>query len=63
MAYHITSNCVACGDCVYLFQCPVGAIIEDEIYRIEATLCTDCGSCIDVCLVDAIKPGDNSLIA
>lgn len=62
MAYHITPDCIACGDCVYQFHCPTGAIIAAEIYRIEATLCIDCDDCAEVCLVGAIQPGDDSLI-
>jgi len=40
-------------------ECPVGAISEGEDkYVIDADLCTDCGSCADVCPVEAIEPGE-----
>ena len=34
MAYKITDICVACGTCID--QCPVGAISEGDIYKIDA---------------------------
>ncbi|HHS50504.1 MAG TPA: 4Fe-4S dicluster domain-containing protein [candidate division Zixibacteria bacterium] len=53
MAHRITEDCIACGNCEA--ECPVEAISEgDEIYEIDANLCTDCGACVDVCPVDAI---------
>ena len=33
MAYKITDICVACGTCID--ECPVGAISEGDIYKIE----------------------------
>ena len=57
MAYVITDECVACGDCMN--ECPVDAISEgDPIYVINADECTDCGACAEVCPNDAIKEGD-----
>ena len=54
MAYVITEDCTACGTCID--ECPVEAISEGEIYKIDPDLCTDCGACADVCPVDAIHP-------
>ncbi|MDD4747220.1 MAG: 4Fe-4S binding protein, partial [Salinivirgaceae bacterium] len=37
-------------------ECPVDAISEGDIYVIDAVACTDCGSCAEVCPVEAISP-------
>lgn len=47
MAYIIGDGCVACGTCQP--ECPVDAITEGDIYKIDPELCTTCGSCADVC--------------
>lgn len=47
MAYIITDECIACGQCQP--ECPVDAIAEGDIYVIDAEKCIDCGSCEDVC--------------
>ena len=52
MAYKINDDCTACGVCVE--ECPVEAITEGDIYKIDADTCTDCGVCVDVCPVEAI---------
>ena len=54
MAYVINDDCIACGACVD--ECPVDAISEGDIYKIDPELCTDCGACADVCPTDAISP-------
>ena len=54
MAYKITDECTACGTCID--ECPVEAISEGDIYKIDPDLCTDCGACADVCPVEAIEP-------
>lgn len=54
MAYKITADCIACGQC--LPECPVDAIKEGDIYIIDADKCIDCGQCNSVCPVDAPKP-------
>ena len=55
MAYVITDKCVACGSCIG--ECPVGAISEGDIYKIDADQCLDCGTCAGVCPNDAIVEG------
>jgi ferredoxin len=54
MAYVITEDCTACGSCID--ECPVDAISEGDIYKIDPDVCTDCGACADVCPVEAIHP-------
>lgn len=54
MAYVISEDCIACGSCID--ECPVNAISEGDIYKIDADLCTDCAACVEVCPVDAISP-------
>jgi Fe-S-cluster-containing hydrogenase component 2 len=42
-------------------SCPVGAIIQDDIYtapRIDHELCTECGVCIDACRVFSQVPDE-----
>ena len=55
MAYVITDNCVAFGSCIG--ECPVGAISEGDIYKIDPDQCLDCGTCAGVCPNDAIVEG------
>ncbi|HON53769.1 MAG TPA: 4Fe-4S binding protein [Bacteroidales bacterium] len=52
MAHKITEDCIACGACAG--ECPVEAISEGDIYKIDADKCTDCGACADVCPTGAI---------
>lgn len=54
MAYVISDECIACGSCVD--ECPVTAISEGDIFKIDADTCTDCGTCVDVCPTEAITP-------
>ena len=54
MAYVINEDCIACGTCVD--ECPVEAITEGDIYKIDAETCIDCGTCADVCPTEAINP-------
>ena len=56
MAYVITDNCVACGTCIS--ECPVEAISEGDIYKIDADTGIDCGTCAGVCPSEAIIPGE-----
>ncbi|MDE5662916.1 MAG: 4Fe-4S binding protein [Muribaculaceae bacterium] len=53
MAYVIGENCVACGTCQTV--CPVEAISEGAIYKIDPDTCISCGSCASVCPSDAIS--------
>ena len=46
MAYKINDDCTACGTCID--ECPVEAISEGDIYKIDPEACTDCGACADV---------------
>ncbi|MCG8015070.1 MAG: YfhL family 4Fe-4S dicluster ferredoxin [Candidatus Thiodiazotropha sp. 'RUGA'] len=59
MALLITDECINCDVCEP--ECPNGAITQgDEIYEIEADLCTECvghyetSQCVEVCPVDCI---------
>jgi len=56
MAYKINEDCTACGTCID--ECPVEAISEGDIYKIDPDVCTDCGACADVCPVEAIHPAE-----
>lgn len=55
MAYKITDRCVACGTCIS--ECPMGAISEGDIYKIDADSCVSCGTCASVCPNNAIDEG------
>jgi len=54
MAYKISDACVACGACLPV--CPVEAISEGDIYKINPDTCIDCGACVSECPSDAISP-------
>jgi ferredoxin len=56
MAYKNSEDCTACGTCID--ECPVEAISEGDIYKIDPDICTDCGACADVCPVEAIHPAE-----
>ncbi len=64
MATHITTDCINCGACEP--ECPNQAISEgDEIYVINAKLCTECvgfydhEACQAVCPVECCLPDPN----
>ena len=44
MAYKISEDCAACGTCID--ECPVGAISEGDIYKIDPAKCVECGTCL-----------------
>ncbi|MBP5611926.1 MAG: 4Fe-4S binding protein [Bacteroidales bacterium] len=52
MAYKISDDCAACGTC--MSECPVGAISEGDIFKIDPDMCTECGTCADACPMEAI---------
>lgn len=54
MAHVISNDCLACGTCID--NCPVGAISEGDIYRIDPNVCIDCGTCAEACPTGAIAP-------
>lgn len=61
MALIITDECINCDVCEP--ECPNEAIYQgDEIYEINADLCTECvghfeeSQCVEVCPVDCIIP-------
>ncbi|MEJ2344115.1 MAG: YfhL family 4Fe-4S dicluster ferredoxin [Gammaproteobacteria bacterium] len=61
MALMITDECINCDVCEP--ECPNEAISQgDEVYVIDANLCTECvghydtPQCIEVCPVDCILP-------
>jgi len=54
MAYRISDECTACGECEA--KCPAKAITaKDKGYCIDADRCNECGSCADICPVAAAK--------
>ena len=53
MAHFINDTCIACGTCID--ECPVEAISEGDIYKIDPDTCIDCGSCADACPTGAIE--------
>jgi Fe-S-cluster-containing hydrogenase component 2 len=47
--------------CPAVRYCPVGAIIQDDIYtapHIDEELCTDCSACVQVCRVFSRVPDE-----
>jgi ferredoxin len=64
MSLIITDECINCDVCEP--ECPNGAISQgDEIYAIDANLCTECvghfdqSQCVEVCPVDCIIKDPN----
>jgi ferredoxin len=64
MATYITSDCINCGACEP--ECPNEAVAEgEEIYKIDAALCTECvgfhekEACQAVCPVECCVPDPN----
>jgi ferredoxin len=51
-------RCVRCGKCERV--CPSGAIMVDEdIFRVDSSLCDKCGCCIDGCREVALSLREN----
>ncbi len=56
LAYKINDECISCGGACEA-ECPTEAITAgDDKYVIDPDKCIDCGSCADVCPVDAPQP-------
>ncbi|MCK4762143.1 MAG: 4Fe-4S binding protein [Candidatus Aminicenantes bacterium] len=54
MAHTINDECISCGACEPV--CEDNAISEgDDKFVIDAAKCTDCGTCVDECPVEAIE--------
>jgi len=55
----ITEECNGCMYCIDFFECPaLQPDKEADLVRIDRTLCTDCGVCVNVCPREAIVPAD-----
>ena len=52
MPRKIKDTCIACGTCAG--ECPVGAISEGDIYKIDPDQCIDCGACEAACPTESI---------
>jgi len=46
-------KCTACGVCANL--CPQGAIMINNLARVNAALCTGCGACVGACPNGAVS--------
>ena len=53
MPRKINDSCIACGNCAA--NCPVNAISEGDIYKIDPDQCIDCGACEEGCPMGAIE--------
>lgn len=51
------NKCIQCKKCIRSLGCP-GIVLEQGKVRIERSLCTGCGLCMQVCPVKAIIGGD-----
>lgn len=55
----ITEECNGCMYCIDFFECPaLQPDKEADLVRIDRTLCTDCGVCVQACPRGAIVPMD-----
>lgn len=52
MPRKIMDTCIACGTCAG--ECPVEAISEGDIYKIDPDKCIDCGACQGACPTESI---------
>jgi indolepyruvate ferredoxin oxidoreductase alpha subunit len=56
----VTDDCIGCRICFQDFECPaIGPDGETGRARIERTLCSACGVCVQVCPQEAIKKIDS----
>jgi indolepyruvate ferredoxin oxidoreductase alpha subunit len=64
LALTVTDDCDECGFCHDRFECP--ALYRDAAIghtAIDATLCSGCGVCLDVCPKKAIVPSETTMNA
>ncbi len=55
----ITEECNGCMYCIDFFECPaLQPDKEADLVRIDRTMCTDCGVCVQACPRGAIVPMD-----
>ena len=55
MSHKITEECIACGACQP--ECPEKAITDGaDRSVIDPALCSDCGTCAEICPVGACVP-------
>ncbi len=60
MAYLITEECNNCGLCEA--ECPDEAISSNgDIYMIDAEICSECDTCIEICFPKSIVKLDNGI--
>ncbi len=52
----LADRCVDCRQCIQTLGCP-GIIVKEQRVAIDASLCTGCGLCQQVCPVNAIEGG------
>jgi len=58
-----TETCRACGLCIRKLGCPAMSAGADRKAIIDATLCTGCRLCRNICRFDAIVPAADSEVA
>ena len=57
MSLYINDSCIGCTFCQN--ECPVMAISYDgDKYRIDPEICIRCGTCSEVCLMDAVEDSE-----
>ena len=54
-----SDKCINCKKCIKALGCP-GLVTKDGRVSVEASLCTGCGLCTQVCPVGAIGGGENA---
>jgi indolepyruvate ferredoxin oxidoreductase alpha subunit len=50
----ITENCIGCQTCIQEIGCPAISVIDGAV-TIDASMCTGCGLCSQICPVGAIE--------